>query len=151
MCFSMVLIFLIKIYLHHFPFPPSNPSHVPACSLKSMVSNSLIVCAICVCVCVFVSDWWNVLLGGTQTRHCKEHLSLVLIGLWCLSSPYLLKEIQTLGWWDGSVGKSTRLLFWRFRVQIPATTWWLTTICNKIWLPYSGLSEDSYSVLTYNK
>jgi hypothetical protein len=41
----------------------------------------------------------------------------------------------SLGWWDGSVGKSTRLLFRRSRVQIPATTWWLTTICNKIWLP----------------
>jgi hypothetical protein len=39
------------------------------------------------------------------------------------------------GWWDGSVGKSTRLLFRRSRVQIPATTWWLTTICNKIWRP----------------
>jgi hypothetical protein len=39
------------------------------------------------------------------------------------------------GWWDGSVGKSTRLLFRRSGVQIPATTWWLTTICNEIWLP----------------
>ena len=39
------------------------------------------------------------------------------------------------GWWDGSVGKSTRLLFQRSRVQIPATTWWLTTICDKIWRP----------------
>jgi hypothetical protein len=36
------------------------------------------------------------------------------------------------GWRDGSVGKSTRLLFRRSRVQIPATTWWLTTIPNKI-------------------
>jgi hypothetical protein len=40
-----------------------------------------------------------------------------------------------MGWWDGSVSKSTRLLFRRSGVQIPATTWWLTTICNKIWLP----------------
>jgi hypothetical protein len=44
-------------------------------------------------------------------------------------------EKYLLGWWDGSMGKSTRLLFRRFRVQIPATTWWLTTIHNKIWLP----------------
>ena len=29
----------------------------------------------------------------------------------------------------------TRLLFRRSGVQIPATTWWLTTICNKIWCP----------------
>jgi hypothetical protein len=45
------------------------------------------------------------------------------------------QEQRGWGWWDGSVGKSTRLLFWRSRVQIPATTWWLTTIRNKIWLP----------------
>jgi hypothetical protein len=51
------------------------------------------------------------------------HLSLFLI------------KLKTRGWWDGSVGKSTRLLFRRFRVQIPATTWWLTTIRNEIWLP----------------
>jgi hypothetical protein len=44
-------------------------------------------------------------------------------------------ENPAKGWWDGSVGKSTRLLFRRSRVQIPATTWWLTTIRNKIWLP----------------
>jgi hypothetical protein len=47
---------------------------------------------------------------------------------------YFLK-IKFLGWWDGSVGKSTRLLFRRSGVQIPATTWWLTTIRNKIWRP----------------
>jgi hypothetical protein len=39
------------------------------------------------------------------------------------------------GWWDGSVGKSTRLLFRRSEFQIPATTWWLTTISSEIWLP----------------
>jgi hypothetical protein len=37
-----------------------------------------------------------------------------------------------LGWRDGSAVKSTRLLFRRSRVQIPATTWWLTTIRNEI-------------------
>jgi hypothetical protein len=45
------------------------------------------------------------------------------------------QEGHISGWWDGSVGKSTQLLFWRSGVQIPATTWWLTTIRNKIWLP----------------
>jgi hypothetical protein len=45
------------------------------------------------------------------------------------------KFITLRGWWDGSEGKSTRLLFWRSRVQIPATTWWLTTICNEISRP----------------
>jgi hypothetical protein len=44
-------------------------------------------------------------------------------------------EILDRGWWDGSMGKSTRLFFRRSRVQIPATTWWLTTIPNEIWLP----------------
>jgi hypothetical protein len=33
----------------------------------------------------------------------------------------------------------------------PTTTWWLTTIRNKNLMPSSGVSEDSYSVLTYNK
>jgi hypothetical protein len=33
-----------------------------------------------------------------------------------------------MGWLDGSVGRSTLLLFRRSGVQIPATTWWLTTI-----------------------
>jgi hypothetical protein len=45
------------------------------------------------------------------------------------------QNVELGGWWDGSVGKSTWLLFQRSGVQIPATTWWLTTICNKIWLP----------------
>jgi hypothetical protein len=43
----------------------------------------------------------------------------------------LYKELMG-GWRDGSVCKSTRLLFRRSRVQIPATTRWLTTIYNKI-------------------
>ena len=55
------------------------------------------------------------------------------------------------GWWDGSVGKSTRLLFRRSGVQIPATTWWLTTIRSRNLTPSSGVSEDSYSVLIINK
>jgi hypothetical protein len=47
----------------------------------------------------------------------------------------LFNNVSAWCWRDGSVGKSTRLLFWRSRVQIPATTWWLTTICKEIWLP----------------
>jgi hypothetical protein len=50
--------------------------------------------------------------------------------------PYLVKLKYVIsGWWDGSVGKSTWLFFQRSGVQIPATTWWLTTIRNKIWRP----------------
>jgi hypothetical protein len=45
------------------------------------------------------------------------------------------QDFNTGGWWDGSVGKSTRLFFRRSGVQIPATTWWLTTIHNELWLP----------------
>ena len=42
------------------------------------------------------------------------------------------------GWRDGSAVKSTDWLFRRSRVQIPATTWWLTTIHNEIWCPLLG-------------
>jgi hypothetical protein len=55
------------------------------------------------------------------------------------------KKIQGLERWRSS--KEHRLLFQRSWVQFPATTWWLTTICNGIWCPLSGVSEDSYSVL----
>jgi hypothetical protein len=34
-------------------------------------------------------------------------------------------------------------------LKVPATTWWLTTIFNKICHPLL-VSRDSYSVLTYN-
>jgi hypothetical protein len=79
---------------------------------------------------------------GRQARYsgidsCPDYLLL----LWDLRRqfPSTWKKVFLRkwgwGWWDGSVGKSTRLLFRRSRVQIPATTWWLTTICNKIWLP----------------
>jgi hypothetical protein len=43
-----------------------------------------------------------------------------------------LRNFPFGGWWDGSVVKSTRLLLRRSGVQIPATTWWLTTIRNEI-------------------
>jgi hypothetical protein len=54
---------------------------------------------------------------------------------WALLPPPQMLLRLGPGWWDGSVGKSTRLLFRRSGVQIPATTWWLTTIRNEIWLP----------------
>jgi hypothetical protein len=43
-----------------------------------------------------------------------------------------LKKKEDQGSKDGSVGKSTRLLLQRSGVQIPATTWWLTTIRKEI-------------------
>jgi hypothetical protein len=46
------------------------------------------------------------------------------------------KYLNSQGWWDGSAGKSTQLLFRRSGVQIPATTWWLTTTRNEIRLPF---------------
>jgi hypothetical protein len=45
------------------------------------------------------------------------------------------------GWRDDSVVKSTELLFWRSWVQIPATTRWLTTICNEIGCPKKQLQH----------
>jgi hypothetical protein len=53
----------------------------------------------------------------------------------CAHSVAIYKMCIAGGWWDGSVGKSTRLLFRRSKVQIPATTWWLTTTRNEIWCP----------------
>jgi hypothetical protein len=67
---------------------------------------------------------------GTAT-HIRSLFLLGPIGFYIILSI----ELCIRGWWDGSVGKSTRLLFRRSRVQIPAATWWLTTICKEIWLP----------------
>jgi hypothetical protein len=47
-----------------------------------------------------------------------------------MEKPGLKKEGE--GWRDGSAVKSIDWLFQRSRVQIPATTWWLTTIHNEI-------------------
>ena len=55
------------------------------------------------------------------------------------------------GWRDGSAVKSTDC-FCRgpeFNSQLPM--WWLTTICNGDLIPFSGVSENSNSVLTYMK
>ena len=59
----------------------------------------------------------------------REQLPVITV----VSHPH--KEHRLRGWWDGSVGKSTRLFFQRSEVQIPATTWWLTTTHNEIWCP----------------
>jgi hypothetical protein len=37
--------------------------------------------------------------------------------------------------WSIEMAQRLRALFRRPWVQIPATTWWLTTTCNEIWLP----------------
>jgi hypothetical protein len=71
---------------------------------------------------------------------------------WVPGQPELHRETLSQktkkgGWQNGSVGKSTDLFFRRSWVQIPATSWWLTTICNGDPMPSSGMSEDSYSVL----
>jgi hypothetical protein len=71
-----------------------------------------------------------------KLRSCLEFLALVFIPqTWSFLAFSLTWKWEEGGWWDGSVGKSTWLLFRRSRVQIPATIWWLTTICNEIWLP----------------
>jgi hypothetical protein len=64
--------------------------------------------------------------------------------LWVEGQPGLSKEFKGGGWWDGSVSKSTRLLFQRSWVQIPPITWWLTTICNEIWLPLLECLKTSF-------
>jgi hypothetical protein len=75
---------------------------------------------------------WAPLVGTLRTQvdlmHVLRHLSSPRQNLFIL-------KIKNWAGEDGSVGKSTRLLFRRSEVQIPATTWWLTTIRNEIWLP----------------
>jgi hypothetical protein len=44
------------------------------------------------------------------------------------------KMLPQLEWWE-AVRKNHWLLFQRSWVHFPATTWWLTTICNGIWCP----------------
>ena len=77
--------------------------------------------------------------AGLELRNLPVSASWVLGLKVCATMPnptgVLMAKIHKQGWWDGSVGKSTRLFFQRSRIQIPATTWWLTTIWNKIWHP----------------
>jgi hypothetical protein len=102
-------------------------------AVSLLVSHSL-------SVCVRLSVW------RLQLRTEWLYLAHAFKGLLCWGKPgwaELLSLWQTRsreriahrGWWDGSVGKSTWLLYRRSRVQIPATTWWLTTIRNEIWFP----------------
>jgi hypothetical protein len=83
----------------------------------------------------------NFLWGaGNQTQGLRDAKQVLLqhkLHLQpCSRAFFLLFKICVVrGWWDGSVGKSTRLLFRRSEVQIPATTWWLTTTRNEIWCP----------------
>jgi hypothetical protein len=73
--------------------------------------------------------------GQSWTDHLKKQSPRIsLESEWVAYGRRQLKDMGR-GWWDGSVGRSTRLLFRRSGVQIPATTWWLTTMRNEIWLP----------------
>jgi hypothetical protein len=97
--------------------------------------------------CLWATLWlqcgyWDLNSGPLVSAHIRWAISPALFsialqkGLMAKSTTYVIKCQKWIwGWWDGSVGKSTRLLFRRSGVQIPATSWWLTTICNKIWLP----------------
>jgi hypothetical protein len=42
------------------------------------------------------------------------------------------KQTSHRDWRGGSAVKSTKLLFQQSWVHFPATTWWLTSICNGI-------------------
>jgi hypothetical protein len=61
-----------------------------------------------------------------KTRSQGQRLSFLFMG------PFWNAKTRERA--DSSVGKSTRLLFRRSEVQIPATTWWLKTTRNEIWL-----------------
>jgi hypothetical protein len=51
---------------------------------------------------------------------------------------------MNMGWRDGSAAKSTDC---SSRVQFPATTWWLTTICNGVWCPLLVSKESNGGVM----
>jgi hypothetical protein len=61
------------------------------------------------------------------------------------------KKVERLGRERELSGEEHWLLFQRSSVQFPATTWWLTTICNGHPMLPSSVPEDSDSVLTYMK
>jgi hypothetical protein len=60
-------------------------------------------------------------------------------------------EVSMILKWDSGAGEMAGQV--RAPTALPKvlSSWWLTTICNKNPMPSSGVSEDSYSVHTYNK
>jgi hypothetical protein len=91
----------------------------------------------------------NFWVWGQPSLQSEFHNSQSYTEKPCLKK--LKKEILSQA---GEMAQQLRhwLLFRRSWVQIPATTWWLTTICNKTWWALlRSLSENSYRVLTYNK
>jgi hypothetical protein len=65
-----------------------------------------------------------------QAEHDLEHLGLLLL-------PPQHRDYKPYpgGWRDGSGVKSTDCSSGGPEFKIPATTWWLTTICNEIGCP----------------
>ena len=66
--------------------------------------------------------------GGTHGSSCMCSRLPYLASVGGRRTDWILRERLLSGW-------EHRLLFWRSRIQIPATTWWLTTIHSEIWLP----------------
>jgi len=51
------------------------------------------------------------------------------------------------GWRDGSGAKSTGCSSWKLLVQFPATTWWLTTICNSSFRGFNSFIWPSQALM----
>jgi hypothetical protein len=81
------------------------------------------------------------LVSGSDSESPKGPDQLILlVFLWnpyslrgCNSSSYSSITVPKLG--AGEMAQQVRLLFQRSLVQIPATTWWLTTMRNEICHP----------------
>ena len=67
--------------------------------------------------------------GGTHGSSCMCSRLPYLVSVGGRRTDWILRERLLSGW-------EHRLLFWRSRIQISATTWWLTTIHSEIWLPF---------------
>ena len=86
-----------------------------------------------------------VLLSRLQ---CMEYKCGIVAILHCLGNV----NTQKLGWRNGSAAKEHWLLSQRSWVQFPATTWWLTTICNGIQCPHLvHLKRGTVYSHTWNK
>jgi len=77
---------------------------------------------------------------GTNARVFPVDSHLFSQNITCLLqqnilSPVSASEKHHMGLERWLSSKEHRLLFRRFSVQFPATTWWLTTICSEIWCP----------------
>ena len=130
-CFTCCLFSLVLSVGLSSPFlwswdapPPTNRPKSLKCSAKEKIYSSLlnfIFWSLYIQMC-----FSKMLAPGVSSNSACQTASKHL--------PYDAPRMTASeGWWDGSAGKNTDCSSERSWVQIPATTWWLTAICNEIW------------------